>query len=127
MLSQTVKIAIRTLSSNPLPVGHTGPQDTGILRSLLGPHRHQTLVTPAPNLHVKCPTFSAKPEKEADSHLLHISGWMNTKRIAEEGKCAGFCLALARDAPLWYDSIIPVATDWSKLQKFSGRQLSKLG
>ena len=29
------------------------------------------------NLHVKCPIFSTKNDKDVDSHLLHSNIWMN--------------------------------------------------
>ena len=56
----------------------------------LEPHRPRTLVAPAPSLHVICPIFSTKPDKDAESNLLHNSEWLNSQGIMEEENMPDF-------------------------------------
>ena len=69
----------------------------------------------------------AKPDKDAESHLLCSNDWMNSQGIVEEEKCAWFCLTLVGDAHLWYDPIQLTYNDWLNLQKLFCWQFSKLG
>ena len=85
------------------------------------------MVALASSLHVKFPIFPAKPDEDAESHLICSNDRMNSKGIVEEWKCARFCLTLAANAHLWYESINPVDNDWLNLQKLFCQQLSKLG
>ena len=99
-------------------------------RGIQGPlvlHRPMAMKLPTTNLHVKCPIFSAKPEKDANRHISHNNDFMNSQGIVEEEKCARFCLTLAEDSCLWYESITPVHTDWNQLQRLFPRKFSKLG
>ena len=66
MLPLTLKMAMGTLFSQTAhrPMKHWSTQ------GILEPHGHQTMVAPAPNMNVKCPIYSAKPDEDAKSHLL---------------------------------------------------------
>ena len=91
----------------------------------MGPNRHMALVSPVPNLHVKLLIFSARPDEGAESHFLQGSDWADSKGIVEEGKCARFCLTLAGDVSLWYESTTLVGSYWDNLQRLFCRQFSK--
>ena len=92
-----------------------------------GPKRPLGPVAPVfMNLHVKCPTFSAKDDEDAQSHLLCSNDWMNSHGSTKDIKFGRFCLISGSDAYLQYDSITSVGKDWNHLQGLFHRQFSKL-
>ena len=71
--------------------------------------------------------FAGRPEEGAEAHLLHINDWMNIHNIPAELKVGRFCLTLAGEARLWYESLQPIANDWPALQDQFRQQYSKIG
>ena len=58
------------------------------------------------------PEFSGKPEEDVEAHLLRTNDWMNTHQFQGGVKVQRFCLTLAGEARLWYESLIPINEDW---------------
>ena len=53
--------------------------------------------------------------------------YMDTHAFPEGVKVQRFCLTLAEEARLWYESLRPIALDWDGLQNQFRQQYSKLG
>ena len=51
------------------------------------------------------PEFSEKAEEDAEAHLLRANNWMDTYQFQEGVKVQRFCLTLAGEARLWYESL----------------------
>ena len=72
------------------------------------------------------PEFSGKPE-DAEAHLLRTNDWMDTHAFPEGVKVQWFCLTLAGEARLWYESLRPINVDWLGLPNQFRQQYSKIG
>ena len=68
------------------------------------------------------PEFSGKPEEDEEAH-----DWMDSHNFTEIAKVQRFCLTLTREARLWYESLRPIATDWTGLQEQFRQQYLKFG
>ena len=75
----------------------------------------------------KKPEFSSKPEEDVESHLLSTKDWMEAQNFPEEVKVRWFCLTLAGEARLWYESLALLDNDWPALQNKFRWQYSKIG
>ena len=73
------------------------------------------------------PECAGRPEEDVEAHLLHTNDWMVTHNLQEDVKVQRFCLMLAGEARLWYESLTPIANDWPALWENFRRQYSKLG
>ena len=73
------------------------------------------------------PEFAGTPEEDAKAHLLCTNDWMNIHNIPVDLKVGRFCLTLVGEARLWYESLQPIANDWSALQDQLRQQYSKIG
>ena len=73
------------------------------------------------------PEFSGRPEKDAEAHLLCTNDWMETGNFLQDVKVQRFFLTFMGEARLWYESLTPIANDWSALQENFRRQYSKIG
>ena len=62
-----------------------------------------------------------------EAHLLYTNDWMNIHNIPDDLKVGRFCLTLAGEARLWYESLQPIANDWLALQDQFRPQYSKIG
>ena len=63
------------------------------------------------------PECSEKPEENAEAHLLRRNDWMETHNYPEVAKLQRFCLILTSEARLWYETLRPIAVDWTGLQE----------
>ena len=63
-------------------------------------------VVPAPQV-VYQNWVGKKPEEDAESHLLSTRDWMEAHNFPKEVKVRQFCLTLAGEARLWYESLAP--------------------
>ena len=61
------------------------------------------------------------------AHLLNTNNWMITHNFPEDVKVQMSCLTLTGEAHLWYESLTPVANNWSALQENFRKQYSKIG
>ena len=89
-------------------------------------------VVPAPQVFYqnwigKKPEFSGKPKEDAESHFLSTRDWMEAHNFPNEVKVRQFCLTLAGEARLWYESLAPLDNDWPALQNKFRWQYSKIG
>ena len=73
------------------------------------------------------PEFSSKTEEDAVVHLLKTNDWMETHNFLEDTKVRRFCLTLAGEARLWYESIRPIEMGGAVLQECFRQQYSKFG
>ena len=73
------------------------------------------------------PEFSGKPEEDAVAHFLRTNDWMNAHHFLEDIKVQRFCLTLAGEARLWYESLQPINVDWQGLQNLFTQQYSIIG
>ena len=73
------------------------------------------------------PEFSGKPDKDAETNLLHTNDWMNAHHFIESVKVQRFCLTLLGEARLWYHSLEPINVDCQGLQNLFRQQYSKIG
>ena len=71
--------------------------------------------------------FSEKPEEDAEAHLLRTNDWMEAHNFQDDLKVRRFCLTLAGEARLWYESLITAQLDWNALQDHFQQQYSKFG
>ena len=62
------------------------------------------------------PEFLGKSEEDAEAHLLKINDWMNIHHFQKGIKVQRFCVTLAGEARLWYESLRPINIDWQGLQ-----------
>ena len=90
------------------------------------------IVVPAPlmiyqNWIGKKSIFSGKPEENAETHLLSTIDWMEAHNFPEVDKVRHFCLTLAGEARLWYESLAPLDDDWPTLQNKFRWKYSKIG
>ena len=85
------------------------------------PAQQDQLVPPAqsrqpapPMLNWSCfkPEFSGKPEEDAEVQLLRTNDWMEIHNFPEVVKVQRFCLILAGEVKLWYESLRPTVVDW---------------
>ena len=51
------------------------------------------------------PKFVGKPDEDVEAYHLRTNHWMDTHAFTEGGQVQQFCLILAGDARLWYESI----------------------
>ena len=73
------------------------------------------------------PTYSGKPDKDAEAHLLGTNDWMDTHGFQDHVKVQRFCLTLVGEARLWYESFKLINVDWVGLQNTFSQQYSKIG
>ena len=66
--------------------------------------------------------WSGKPEEDAEAYLLRTNNWMNTHQFPEDIKVHRFCLTLAGEARLWYESLRSINLDWQGLQNLFRQQ-----
>ena len=62
------------------------------------------------------PEFSGKPEEDAEAHLLRTNDWMEAHNFQDKQKVRRFCLALAGEARLWYETLGIAQLNWDALQ-----------
>ena len=70
------------------------------------------------------PKFSGKPDKDAKART---NDWMDTHRFQDNDKVQSFCLTLAGEERLWYESLRLINADWEGLQNSFRKQYSKIG
>ena len=51
------------------------------------------------------PEFVGKAEEDAEAHLLRTNDWMDTHIFPDDQKVRTFCLTLAGEGSLWYETI----------------------
>ena len=73
------------------------------------------------------PEFSGKPEEDTEAHLLRTNDWMETHNFPEVTKVQRFCLTLTGETTLWYETLRPIAVDWTGIQECFRQQYSKFG
>ena len=73
------------------------------------------------------PEFSGKPEDDAEAHLPRTNDWMETHYFPEAVKLQRFCLTLAGEVRLWYESLRPKMIGWQGLKDRFRQQYSKIG
>ena len=73
------------------------------------------------------PEFSGKPEENLEAHLLRTNDWMKTQNFLEVAKVQRFCLTPTGEARLWYETLRPIAVDWTGLQECFRQQYLKFG
>ena len=56
-----------------------------------------------------------------------MNDWMNTHAFQEDVKVQCFCITLAGEARLWYESLRLIKMDWIGLQNWFRQQYSKIG
>ena len=66
-------------------------------------------------LHFK-PEFAGKPDEDAEAHLLRMNDRDGHTYISRRCQSPMFCLTLAGEARLWYESLRPINIDWIRLQ-----------
>ena len=49
--------------------------------------------------------FAGKADEDVEAHLLRTNDWMDTHAFAEDVKVQQFCLTLAGEVRLWYESL----------------------
>ena len=62
------------------------------------------------------PEFSGKPEEDAEAHLPRTNDWMEAHNCEDDQKVRRFCLTLAGEARLWYETLGAAQLDWDALQ-----------
>ena len=72
------------------------------------------------------PEFSGKPDEDAEAHLLRTNDWMETHAFPEGIKVQRFCLTLASQARLRYESHRPIVVIWNGLQDQFRQQYYKI-
>ena len=73
------------------------------------------------------PKYSGKLDKGVEAHLLRTNDWMDTHEFPNQVKVQRFCLTLAGEARLWYESLRLINVDWEGLQNIFRQQYSKIG
>ena len=74
------------------------------------------------------PEFSAKPEEDAEVHLLSSNDWIEAQHFDEDIRVQRFCLTPLGEARLWYHSLEPLGnTTWAQLQNLFRQRYSNLG
>ena len=61
------------------------------------------------------PEFADKPDEEAEAYLLRTNDWIDIHAFSEGVKVQRFCLTLAGEARLWYESLRPITLDLNSL------------
>ena len=62
------------------------------------------------------PEFAGRPEEDTEVHLLRTNDCMRTHNFEDSMKVQRFCLTLLGEARLRYETLTPIANDWSALQ-----------
>ena len=70
------------------------------------------------------PEIAGKPDEDVEAHLLRTNEWMDTYTFQEGVKVQRICLTFVGEARLWYESLRPIALDWTGLQNQFRQQYS---
>ena len=62
--------------------------------------------------HFKPEEFLGKPEEDAEAHLLRPNDWMKAHNFQDNQRVRRFCLTLAGEARLWYETLGTAQLDW---------------
>ena len=73
------------------------------------------------------PEFSGKPEEDVEAYLLRTNDGIETHNFSKVTKVHRFCLTVASEARLWYETLRPKVGDWTGLQENFRQQYSKFG
>ena len=109
--------ALQLPPNQPAPANPTGPPQPVPNWSQPFPCQpapqiiHQQMV----NWSIFKPEFAAKPEEDAEAHLLHKNDWMQMHHFEEKVKVDRFCLTLLGEARLWYETLNLNHIDWLEL------------
>ena len=85
------------------------------------PHPNHNIPAPMANPHQLNwsyfkPEFSEKLEEDAEAHLLWTNDWMEAHNFQDDQKARRFCLTLAGEARLWYETLGTAQLDWDALR-----------